>query len=256
MRVTLFGLPVDILSRDETIERILAAIAKGRRCQHVALNVAKLVNARRDADLDRDVRASDIVGVDGMGIVYALRLLGHPVAERVAGVDLFESLMAECAARGLRPYLLGATPEVLVSAGRRLSERYPDLVLAGNHHGYFKPEQEKSVCDLIRASGAHCLFIAMPTPRKERFMARHRDSLGVPFVMGVGGTLDVVAGQVKRAPALVQSLGLEWAYRMMQEPRRLAARYLRTNVIFAVLLVRELLVQITTGARHARVMSE
>lgn len=228
----------------------------GQRCQHVALNVAKLVNARTDAELDRDVRASDIVGVDGMGIVYALRLLGHRVSQRVAGADLFESLIAECAARGLRPYLLGATPEVLASARLKLAERYPNLVLAGSHHGYFRPEQEKSVCDLIRASGAHCLFIAMPTPRKERFMARHRDSLGVPFVMGVGGTLDVVAGHVKRAPALVQSLGLEWAYRMMQEPRRLATRYLRTNLIFAVLLARELLVQLTTGARHARVISE
>ena len=256
MRVTLFGLPVDILSYDETIERILAAIANGQRCQHVALKVAKLVNARTDAELDRDVRASDIVGVDGMGIAYALRLLGHPVAERVAGADLFESLMAECAAHGLRPYLLGATPEVLASARLKLAERFPNLVLAGSHHGYFKPEQEKAVCDLIRASGAHCLFIAMPTPRKERFMARHRDSLGVPFVMGVGGTLDVVAGHVKRAPALVQGLGLEWAYRMMQEPRRLAARYLRTNLIFAMLLARELLVQLTTGARHARVISE
>jgi N-acetylglucosaminyldiphosphoundecaprenol N-acetyl-beta-D-mannosaminyltransferase len=256
MRVTLFGLPVDILSYDETIERILAAIANGQRCQHVALNVAKLVKARTDAELDRDVRMSDVVGIDGMGIVYALRLLGHRVAERVAGADLFESLMAECAARGLRPYLLGATPEVLASAKRKLAERYPNLVLAGSHDGYFKPEQEKSVCDLIRASGAHCLFIAMPTPRKERFMARYRDSLGVPFVMGVGGTLDVVAGHVKRAPALVQGLGLEWAYRMMQEPRRLAARYLRTNLIFAVLLGRELLVQLTTGGRHARVISE
>ena len=256
MRVTLFGLPVDILSYDETIERILAAIADGRRCQHVALNVAKLVNARTDAELDRDIRTSDIVGVDGMGIVYALRLLGHPISQRVAGADLFESFMAECAAHGLRPYLLGATPEVLASAKLKLAERYPNLILAGSHHGYFKPEQEKSVCDLIRASGAHCLFIAMPTPRKERFMARHRDPLGVPFVMGVGGTFDVVAGHVRRAPALVQSFGLEWAYRMMQEPRRLAARYLRTNIIFAVLLARELLVHLISGARHARVISE
>ena len=256
MRVTLFGLPVDILSYDETIECILAAIADGRRCQHVALNVAKLVNARTDAELDRDIRTSDIVGVDGMGIVYALRLLGHPISQRVAGADLFESLMAACAAHGLRPYLLGATPEVLASTKLKLAERYPNLVLAGSHHGYFKSEQEKSVCDLIRASGAHCLFIAMPTPRKERFMARHRDSLGVPFVMGVGGTFDVVAGHVKRAPALMQSLGLEWAYRMMQEPRRLAARYLRTNLIFAVLLGRELLVHLITGERHARVISE
>lgn len=215
MRVTLFGLPVDLLSYGETVERILAAIAAGKRCQHVALNVAKLVNARTNAELEHDIRDSDIVGVDGMGIVYALRLLGYPGCERVAGADLFESLMAECAARGLRPYLLGATPDVLGATRLKLAERYPGLVLAGSHHGYFTVEQEDAVCDEIRRSGAHGLFIAMPTPRKERFMARHRDTLGVPFVMGIGGTLDVVAGQVRRAPALAQSLGLEWAYRMM-----------------------------------------
>jgi N-acetylglucosaminyldiphosphoundecaprenol N-acetyl-beta-D-mannosaminyltransferase len=256
MRVTLFGLPADILSSDETIERIITAIDTRQRCQHVALNVAKLVNARTNSELDHDVRSSDIVGIDGMGIVYALRLLGHTVPQRVAGVDLFESLMVQCASRGLRPYLLGATPEVLGAARRNLSERYPGLIFAGSHHGYFTPEQENSVCDQIRASGADCLFIAMPTPRKERFMARHRDSLGVPFVMGVGGTLDVVAGSVKRAPALVQSLGLEWAYRTMQEPRRLAARYFRTNLIFGVLLLRAFFVQLTTGARHAKAMPE
>jgi N-acetylglucosaminyldiphosphoundecaprenol N-acetyl-beta-D-mannosaminyltransferase len=256
MRVTLFGLPVDILSADETIDRILSAIDTRQRCQHVALNVAKLVNARTNAELDRDVRKSDIVGIDGMGIVYALRLLGHAVPQRVAGVDLFETLMTQSASRGLRPYLLGATPEVLAAARRNLSERHPGLIFAGSHHGYFTAEQEASVCDQIRLSAADCLFIAMPTPRKERFMARHRDDLGVPFVMGVGGTLDVVAGQVRRAPAVVQSLGLEWAYRMMQEPRRLAARYFRTNLIFAALLLRAFLVQLTTGAGHAKAMSE
>jgi N-acetylglucosaminyldiphosphoundecaprenol N-acetyl-beta-D-mannosaminyltransferase len=241
MRATLFGLPVDILSHDETVARILADIAGGQRCQHVALNVAKLINARANPELEDDIRSSDIVGIDGMGIVYALKLFGYHVPHRVAGADLFESLMAQCAARGLRPFLLGATPAVLSAAKRKLLRRYPSLELAGSHHGYFSAEQEAQVCDLIRASNAHCLFIAMPTPRKERFMHRHRDTLGVPFVMGVGGTFDVVAGHVRRAPALVQRAGLEWAYRMMQEPRRLASRYLRTNLIFAGLLLRHLL---------------
>jgi N-acetylglucosaminyldiphosphoundecaprenol N-acetyl-beta-D-mannosaminyltransferase len=243
MRVTLLGMPVDILSLDETVGRILAAIAARQRCQHVALNVAKLINARSNRELDDDIRASDIVGIDGMGIAWALRLSGHKVPHRVAGVDLFERLMAQCAAAGLRPFLLGATPTVLAAASRKLVQRFPGLELAGSHHGYFSAEQEGAVCDMIRTSNAHCLFIAMPTPAKERFMHRHRDSLAVPFVMGVGGTFDVVAGHVRRAPILVQLAGLEWAYRMMQEPRRLAGRYLRTNMIFAGLLLRHLLEQ-------------
>jgi N-acetylglucosaminyldiphosphoundecaprenol N-acetyl-beta-D-mannosaminyltransferase len=116
MRSTLFDVPVDILSREETVRLAVEAMESGHRCQHVALNVAKLVNARSDHELERDIRASDIVGIDGMGIVYALRALGQRVPHRVAGIDLFESLMAQCASRGLRPFLLGATPEVLRDA--------------------------------------------------------------------------------------------------------------------------------------------
>jgi len=256
MRVTLLGLPVDILSFDETVQRILRDMTAGRHCQHVALNVAKLINARTNINLDNDIRASDIIGIDGMGIVYALRVLGYHVPERVAGVDLFQTLMGECEARGLRPFLLGATPEVLASAEKNLLQRYPNLVFAGRHHGYFTPEGDAVVCDLIRGSGAHCLFIAMPTPRKERFMRRYRDSLNVPFVMGVGGTLDVVAGHVHRAPKLLQHAGLEWTYRMIQEPRRLAGRYLRTNFIFAGLLMRQLLLQFAAEALGLSIKAE
>jgi N-acetylglucosaminyldiphosphoundecaprenol N-acetyl-beta-D-mannosaminyltransferase len=256
MRAELFGVPVDVLTFDETVQRAIVAMETRTRCQHVALNVAKLVSSRDDPELDQDIRESDIVSIDGMGILYALRLSGVHAPHRVTGVDLFQGLLAQCAERGLRPYLLGATPAVLDDAIAVLKRRHPNLQLAGFHHGYFSREQEEEICARIAATKADCLFIAMPTPRKERFMARHRDSLGVPFVMGVGGTLDVVAGSVKRAPALVQSLGLEWAYRTMQEPRRLAARYFRTNLIFGVLLLRAFFVQLTTGARHAKAMPE
>ena len=247
MRISLFDLPVDIMSHDETVMRAVEAMETGRRCQHVALNVAKLVNARTDAELERDIRASDIVGIDGMGIVCALRALGHHVPHRVAGVDLFESLMAECARRKLLPFLLGATPKVLGDAVQQLTHRFPGLRLAGTHHGYFSSDEEEDICALICASGAHALFVAMPTPRKERFVNCHRDSLSVPFIMGIGGTLDVVAGYVHRAPAFVQVTGFEWAYRLAQEPRRLAWRYLRTNVIFAGLLLRRVGAQLAAS---------
>ncbi|MHB8648250.1 MAG: WecB/TagA/CpsF family glycosyltransferase [Thermomicrobiales bacterium] len=238
MRVTLLDLPVDILSHGETVRAALEAMETGRSCQHVALNVAKLVNARVDPELERDIRASDIIGIDGVGIVLALRMSGHRVPHRVAGIDLFESLMEECARRGLRPFLLGGRPAIVERAVRTLMQRHPGLQPAGWHHGYFTEQQEDGVCDLIASSGAHALFVAMPTPRKERFMHRARGRLGVPFLMGIGGTLDVVAGHVHRAPRFVRSIGLEWFYRMMQEPRRLAWRYLRTNVVFAGLVLR------------------
>lgn len=237
MRVSLFDTPVDILTRQETLDRAIAAMETRNRCQHVALNVAKLVNARSDAELDRDVRDSDLVGIDGMGIVFALRLFGHAVPERVAGVDLFEDLMAVSAERGFRPYLLGATQAVLDATMAELKRRHPTLTFAGAQHGYFKPEEDARIAEAVRASGADCLFIAMPTPRKERFMRAYRDVMNVPFLMGVGGTFDVVAGHVDRAPALYQKLGFEWLYRLMQEPRRMFWRYARTNTLFLGLIL-------------------
>jgi N-acetylglucosaminyldiphosphoundecaprenol N-acetyl-beta-D-mannosaminyltransferase len=237
MRTQLFELPVDILTREQTVARILSAIERKQRCQHVALNVAKLVNARSDKALAEDLRAADIVGIDGMGIVYALRILGHTNIERVAGIDLFEEMIAQCARRGLRPYFLGARADVLARTIETLGKRHPGLRIAGSHHGYFPESDEDEICGHIRDSGADCLFIAMPTPRKEHFMRRHRDSLGVPFLMGVGGSFDVVAEKVARAPRLFQDSGLEWLYRLLQEPRRMAGRYLRTNTIFAMLML-------------------
>ena len=232
MRVTLFDTPVDILTMAETLDLAVAAMEKRERCQHVALNVAKLVNARTDRELDQDVRDSDIVGIDGMGIVLALKAHRFDVPERVAGVDLFERLMEVCAQKGFRPYLLGATQAVLDRTVDVLKQRHPALQFAGLQNGYFKPHEDARIAAAIRDSGADCLFIAMPTPRKERFMRAFRDEMGVPFLMGVGGTFDVVAGHVQRAPELYQKLGMEWLYRMMQEPRRMFWRYARTNAIF------------------------
>ena len=252
MRVTLFDTPVDILSRSETIQAAVTAMETRVRCQHVALNVAKLVNARTDAELDRDVRDSDIVGIDGMGIAYALRLMGHRVDERVAGVDLFEDLMAVCAQKGFRPYLLGATQQVLDGTVAELKRRHPAIGFAGTQHGYFKPEDDAAIAEAVRASGADCLFIAMPTPRKERFMRMYRDVMNVPFLMGVGGTFDVVAGLVERAPQIYQKLGMEWLYRMMQEPRRMFWRYARTNTIFLGLVLPSLLRR-AVGLKPARI---
>jgi N-acetylglucosaminyldiphosphoundecaprenol N-acetyl-beta-D-mannosaminyltransferase len=234
------GCPINILTMDETVELARGSMRERTRLQHVALNVAKLVNARSDRVLAADVANSDVVSIDGMGIVWGARLLGLPVRERVAGVDLLARLLAVCAEDGFRPYFLGATGEVLQLAVAQAQARHPGLRFAGFRDGYFKPGQEADVVREIRDSGADCLFIGMPTPRKERFLAAHRDALNVPFIMGVGGAFDVLSGRVQRAPLRMQALGLEWLFRIYQEPRRMWWRYATTNALFAAILGREL----------------
>jgi N-acetylglucosaminyldiphosphoundecaprenol N-acetyl-beta-D-mannosaminyltransferase len=186
------------------------------------------------------VFGADLVGVDGMGILLGARLLGIRVPERVAGVDLMERTLALCAKEGFRPYLLGARPEVLAVARENLQRRFPNLQLAGSRHGYFSRAEEAQVVHDIRSAKPDCLFVGMPTPRKERFMASYSRSLGVPFVMGVGGGIDILAGHVQRAPATWQRFGFEWLYRIVQEPRRMWWRYVSTNTVYAGILTRAL----------------
>ena len=232
------GVPLHLLTMEQTLAQVVLAMQQQRPLQHVALNVAKFVNLQHDAELRADVLGADIVGTDGMGILIAARMLRIAVPERVPGVDLMERLLVLCAEQGFRPYFLGASQDVLAKALAELGQRHPSLDIAGSHHGYFGQATELAVVEHIRASRPDCLFVGMPTPRKERFMAAHRSTLGVPFVMGVGGGIDIIAGHVRRAPAAWQRSGFEWLYRVLQEPQRMWWRYLRTNVLFAGILMR------------------
>jgi N-acetylglucosaminyldiphosphoundecaprenol N-acetyl-beta-D-mannosaminyltransferase len=193
---------------------------------------------RTDASLDHDVRSSDIISIDGKGILWAARLFGLALPGRVAGIDLMDSLLKLCADKGYRPYFLGATKDILAKAIERIQASYPQIQFAGWQDGYYSADKEAAVVENIRLSRADCLFVAMPTPKKEQFIANHHSELHVPFIMGVGGSLDVVAGFVRRAPKWVQELGLEWLYRTIQEPRRLAPRYFKTNAAFAWIMIR------------------
>jgi N-acetylglucosaminyldiphosphoundecaprenol N-acetyl-beta-D-mannosaminyltransferase len=250
IRSDFLGVPIDRLTLAETLAAADRAIQSRQTLQHVCLNVAKFVAMRRNEELDRDVRSSHIVSVDGMGIVWAARLLGIAVPERVAGADIMEGVIELCAIHGYRPFLLGARPDVLQKAITNLYRRFSGLELAGAQHGYFPAEAEGEVVETIKSSRADCLFIGMPTPRKERFLARHRSCLGVPFIMGVGGGLDILAGHVRRAPSVVRRAGLEWLFRTVQEPRRLGPRYAMTNAAFAAMMAKALVRKIYSGERH------
>ncbi|WP_417792219.1 WecB/TagA/CpsF family glycosyltransferase [Stutzerimonas xanthomarina] len=237
-RIEVMGCPMDVATMEETVENIRQAVLAERFTQHVVVNVAKLVNMRDDAQLRESVESCDIINIDGMGVVLGARFLGHEVPERVTGVDLFHELLTMSAREGLPVYLLGAQEEVVAATARKVDVLYPGLQIAGYHHGYFW-DDEAAMVEKIRASGAKLLFVAITSPKKENFINRWRDQLGVTFVMGVGGTFDVVAGKVKRAPLWMQKWGLEWLYRVIQEPGRMWKRYLITNSKFAWLLFKE-----------------
>lgn len=241
-RVDLFGVPIDALTMDETVSTIRAMVGHGRSVQHVCVNAAKLVEVERNPALADVIRGCDVVSADGTAVVWASRLLGKPLPERVAGIDLFERLVTIAAADGDAVYFLGARQAVVEEVVDVFTTRHPGLKVAGLHDGYWRADEEEALVDQIRAACPAYLFLAIPSPRKELWLNKHRDRLAVPFIMGVGGSFDVVSGNVGRAPRPVQRAGMEWAWRLGQEPRRLWRRYLYGNAAFLRMTVRELLV--------------
>jgi len=223
----------------QTLQEIGRRLDAGEFTQHCVVNVAKVVNMRLDVSLRDAVNECDIINIDGMGLVWGARILGVDVPERVAGIDLFFSLLSLAVDRGDSVFFLGARKDVVNEVVRRIHRDYPLLKIAGWHDGYFW-DDEGAVVKQIADSGATMLFVGISSPKKEQFVYRWRDQLGVKFAMGVGGTFDIVAGKVRRAPFLMQRVGLEWLFRVVQEPRRMWRRYFVTNSIFMGMLFWEL----------------
>lgn len=241
-KARLLGVSFDTVTMDGAVMRCLD-FCRGSRASHLVFtaNASSLCMMRRIPALASACHAAQLTVADGMAVVWALRASGQPVPERVAGVDLMEHLLAEAGKLGLRVYFLGARNDVVAALAEKSSLRYDGLEIAGFHDGYFRAEDHERIVDDIRTSGAHILFVGMPSPFKEIWCERHRERLCVPVIMGVGGAFDVLAGYIKRAPRWMQSLGLEWSWRLMMEPRRLWKRYLTTNSEFVWLAGREII---------------
>jgi len=239
-RIEIMGCLIDNLSLEETLQKIESFIRSGRPHQHVVVNVDKIVKASRDPELRRIINECALVNVDGMPVVWASRLLGKPLKERVAGVDLFEALVKRSAVKGWRVFFLGGREEVVRAVTDLYRRELPRLRVAGYRNGYWTREEEAGVVKLIADSRPHLLFVAISSPQKERFLGRYQAEMKVPFAMGVGGTFDVVAGTVTRAPMWMQKSSLEWFYRFLQEPRRMFKRYFIDDMYFFWLLFKEL----------------
>lgn len=237
-RIHILGTPVDNLTMDETLARIAVAIEKGEHIHHTVVNAGKLVLMDENPELKESVVNADIINADGQAVVWASKIFGQPLKERVAGIDLMQNLIEMAFRKGYKIYFFGAKEETLKKMISIITEKYSSEVVAGWRNGYFKKEEEQKIAQDIAESGANILFVAISSPVKENFLYQNREVLKrVNFVMGVGGSFDVVAGYVKRAPVWMQKTGLEWLYRVYQEPRRMFKRYLVGNWKFIRLVM-------------------
>ncbi len=234
-----FGLKIHNGNMAETICTIDDAVKnRSNVIQHIVVNAAKIVNAQKDEDLRKAINNSNIVNIDGQPVVWALRFLGHQVSERVAGCDLFQELVAVCAKKGYKPYFFGAKEEVLQKMIQIFKQKHPALQIAGYRNGYYSAKEEPHIADSIKASKADMLFLGITSPKKEIFIDTYSKKMEIPFIMGVGGSFDIVAGKTRRAPLWMQKSGLEWLYRVYQEPGRMWKRYLTTNTEFIMLVLK------------------
>ncbi len=240
-RVQLFGCPFDALRLAEAVDLVARWVDGDRLRQGCGVNVDQLVKMDGDPAFAATVNACDLITADGMPLVWASRLLGRGLPERLPAIDLFEALLPRCAREGWPIYLLGAERAVVDEAAARLVRGTPGLRIAGQRDGWFALEDEAAIAEEVASSGARLLFVGISSPKKEEFVARNRRRLGeVRFVLGVGGAFDIAAGRARRAPPWLGRMGLEWAFRLAQEPRRLAKRYLVDDAAFLRLLAREL----------------
>jgi len=228
------------LSLDETLTLIDDAIRGNNQIHHVVVNAGKMVAMQKDIQLRESVNNSDIINADGQAVVWASRLLKKPLKERVAGIDLMMKAVELAHKRKYKIFLFGAKEEIVSKVSSIYSEKYGSDIIAGYRNGYFSSQDEQNIAQEIASSGAQMLFVAITSPIKENFLYKHRKVLkNVNFIMGVGGSFDVISGKTKRAPVWMQRAGLEWFYRFLQEPKRMWKRYLVGNTKFIVLVLKE-----------------
>jgi N-acetylglucosaminyldiphosphoundecaprenol N-acetyl-beta-D-mannosaminyltransferase len=239
-RVSILGTHIDNLTMEETIVEIEKAIESKKQIHHVVVNAGKIVAMQSNSELKESVNSADIINADGQAVVWASRFVKKPIKERVAGIDLFINLIQTAHEKKHKIFLLGAKQDVVEKVNNRISNEYSPDVVSGFADGYFKEDEEDKIITQIIASKPQMLFVAMTSPKKELFLFRNREALSnVNFIMGVGGSFDVYSGNLQRAPLFLQKIGMEWFFRLIQDPRRMWKRYLIGNSKFIALVFRE-----------------
>ena len=219
MKINVLGINFDNLTLEQAAEKGAEMLREDKFHYVVTPNPEFILSAEKDEAFRSILNGADLVIPDGIGVIYSAKLLGTPLKGRVPGIDFSAGMLAHMDKVGGRVFLLVAKPGIAEEAGRRMAQQFPGLVICGTHDGYFK--EDEPVVAQIRQSQADLLFVCLGAPRQEKFMARWGKELGVKLAMGLGGSLDVYAGAVERAPESWQKLNMEWAYRLVKEPKRI-----------------------------------
>ncbi len=231
----ILGIRVDNLDMVQALCRVHEFMGANTPGQIITLNAEILYNARRLPEFKEIIEKADLVTPDGSGIVWAAKKLGEPLKERVTGIDLMTEICRQAAPNSWPVYLLGGRPGIAQAAAENLEKLFPGIEIAGFRDGYFNPEEESSVVEEINASGAKILFAALGAPKQEFWLNSQKNTLNAKVLMGVGGSLDVLSGQVKRAPLIFQKLGIEWLWRLLLQPWRIKRALVLPKFMLAVI---------------------
>ncbi|MEW9082553.1 WecB/TagA/CpsF family glycosyltransferase [Caldanaerobacter subterraneus] len=237
-KLYIFGVPIHRVTMIEAVE-ILKGYLKEDRIHIVATPNAEIIMmAQKDEEYKKILNETDLNVPDGSGVVFASKVFNKPLKERVAGFDLMMEFVKWASHKDVSIYLLGAKPEVVEKAQSNLKNLYPSLKIVGFYHGYFNEKEEENIIEDINKRAAQVLFVALGAPKQEKWIYKNKEKLKVKIAMGVGGSFDVIAGKAKRAPEIYRKLGLEWLYRLIQEPWRYKRMSALPKFAFKVLLAR------------------
>lgn len=242
-RVEILGVPVDCVTMDQAVDWVEAMMSSDKAHGVIAVNPEKVMKASQDPVLLEQLQTTSLLIPDGIGVVFGIRLLGLGKAQRVPGAELMPKLCEIAALKGYKIFLFGATAEVNKGAMVALQTQYPSLNIVGARHGYVQEADMPALIEEINASQADLLFLALGSPKQELWMSKYLPSLHVKVCQGVGGTFDVIAGRVKRAPVMFRTVHLEWFYRLLAQPRRILRQ--TALPLFTYHLLRQRLIEAT-----------
>ena len=219
-KLNILGVNINKVNQKEATDFLIKKLDEDKCNMIVTPNSEIVMHAVKDPELMAIINEADLVIPDGIGLVYASRIMGSPLKERVTGIDFLSSALDYIKDKDMSVFLLGSKPGIAEKAGDNMRQKYPGLKIAGTHHGYFNQDEEPDIIDKINQTKADLVCLALGSPKQEKIMAKYKDVLKAKICIGVGGSLDVWAGELKRAPDFYRNNGLEWLYRLIQQPSR------------------------------------